>query len=51
MPAYSYEGSYINGEKVNGVVEAPSRGEAVAMIRKNCDVIISLKEVRASVKE
>ncbi len=45
MPAYYYEGAYSGGEKVTGVVEAASRTEAVAMIRRSCDVVISIREV------
>lgn len=51
MPAYYYEGAYANGEKVSGVVEASSRNEAVARIRQNCDMVISLREVKKSVKD
>ncbi len=46
MPAYYYEGAYANGEKVNGVVEASSRNEAVVLVRQNCDIVTSLKEVK-----
>lgn len=45
MPTYKYEGAYANGEKVSGVVEAVSRNDAVAQIRQNCEVVLSLKEV------
>lgn len=45
MPSYKYEGLYANGEKVEGVVEAVSKIEAVAQIRQSCDVVLSLKEV------
>lgn len=51
MPAYYYEGAYTNGEKVNGVVEASSPNEAVAQIRQSCDIVLSLKEVRAKTGE
>lgn len=48
MPAYYYEGAYANGERVSGVVEASSRNEAVTLIRQNCDMVVSLKEVKKS---
>jgi len=51
MPAYYYEGAYSNGERVTGVVEAQSRAEAVAQIRKSCDMVISLKETRQTTKD
>ena len=46
MPAYYYEGAYANGERVTGVVEAPSRTEAVNQIRRNCDMVMTLREVK-----
>ena len=49
MPAYYYEGAYANGEKVTGMVEASSPAEAVAQIRRSCDTVLSLKEVRRPV--
>lgn len=51
MPAYYYEGAYSNGERVTGVVEAQSRAEAVAQIRKSCDMVISLKETKQTTKD
>ncbi len=45
MPTYKYEGAYISGEKVSGVVEAVSRNDAVAQIRQSCEIVLSLKEV------
>lgn len=45
MPTFKYEALYSGGEKVNGVVEAVSRNEAVAQIRQSCEVVLSLKEV------
>ena len=45
MPAYKYEGAYAGGEKVSGVVEAVSRVEAVAKIRQECEIVLSIKEV------
>jgi len=45
MPTYKYEGAYVSGEKVSGVIEAVSRNDAVAQIRRNCEVVLSLKEV------
>ena len=45
MPTYKYEALYSGGEKASGVVEAVSRSEAVAQIRQNCEVVLSLKEV------
>lgn len=50
MPTYKYEGSYVNGERVKGVVEAVSRADAVNQIRQNCDMILSLKEIPKQVK-
>lgn len=51
MPAYYYEGAYSNGERVTGVVEAQSRAEAVAQIRRSCDMVISLKETKQTTKD
>lgn len=51
MPAYYYEAAYANGEKVSGVVEASSRGEAISQIRRTCDVVTSLREVRRTGRE
>lgn len=51
MPAYYYEGAYTNGERVTGVIEASSRAEAVAQIRKSCDMVISLRETRQTAKD
>lgn len=48
LPAYYYEGAYAGGERVTGVVEASSRNEAVALARQNCDMILSLREVKKS---
>ena len=48
MPTYKYEGAYAGGEKVSGVVEAASRQEAVAQIRQNCEIVLSLKEIPKS---
>lgn len=45
MPTYKYEAMYAGGEKASGVVEAVSQAEAVAQIRQNCEVVLSLKEV------
>ena len=45
MPTFKYEAIYSGGEKINGVVEAVSRNEAVAQIRQSCEVVLSLKEV------
>lgn len=45
MSTYKYEGAYASGERVSGVVEAVSREEAVAQIRQNCDMVLSLKEI------
>ena len=45
MPTYKYEGLYASGEKVDGVIDAVSRNEAVAQIRQSCEVVLSLKEV------
>lgn len=52
MPTYKYEAAYSSGERVNGVVEAVSRSDAVAQIRQSCEVVLSLKEVpRTAVKD
>lgn len=45
MSTFKYEAIYPGGEKTSGVVEAVSSQEAVAEIRKNCEVVLSLKEV------
>lgn len=45
MPTYKYEAAYASGEKVTGVVEAVSQTEAVAQIRKTCELVLSVKEV------
>lgn len=45
MPTFKYEGAYASGERVTGVVEAVSQSEAVAQIRQNCEIVLSLKEV------
>jgi len=45
MPTYKYEGAYASGEKVTGVVEAVSRTEAVAQVRRNCEMVLSVKEI------
>ncbi len=45
MPTYKYEGSYLSGEKVSGVVEAVSRTDAVNQIRQSCEIVLSIKEV------
>lgn len=45
MPTYKYEAAYASGEKVTGVVEAVSETEAVAQIRKTCELVLSVKEV------
>lgn len=45
MPTYKYEALYANGEKVEGVLEAVSKTEAVAQIRQSCEVVLALKEV------
>lgn len=45
MATFKYEALYEGGEKVSGIVEAKSSREAVARIRQNCDVVLSLKEV------
>ena len=45
MPTYKYEGAYASGEKVSGVVEAVSQTDAVARIRQNCEIVLSIKEV------
>ncbi len=45
MPTYKYEAAYAGGEKVTGVVEAVSQTEAVAQIRKTCELVLSVKEV------
>lgn len=50
MPTYKYEGSYVNGERVKGVVEAVSRADAVNQIRQSCDMILSLKEIPKQIK-
>ena len=46
MPSYYYQGVYSNGEKVSGVVEAPTQADALVLIRQNCDTILSVKETR-----
>ena len=53
MPAYYYKGAYANGETVSGVVEASSQAEAIVLIRRNCDRVLSVREVhrRTPVKE
>lgn len=52
MPTYKYEAAYSSGERVNGVVEAVSRTDAVAQIRQSCEVVLSLKEVpKVTVKD
>lgn len=51
MPTYKYEAAYASGERVNGVVEALSQTEAVAQIRQSCEVVLSLSEVRAAVRD
>lgn len=52
MPTYKYEAAYSSGERVNGVVEAVSRSDAVAQIRQSCEVVLSLKEVpRTAVRD
>jgi len=52
MPTYKYEGAYLSGEKVSGVVEAVSKNEAVAQIRQSCEVVLSLKEIpKAAVRD
>lgn len=52
MPTYRYEAAYPGGERVTGVVEAVSQTAAVAQIRQNCEVVLSLKEVpRAAVRD
>ena len=48
MPTYKYEGSYLSGEKVSGVVEAVSRTDAVNQIRQSCEIVLSIKEVPKS---
>jgi len=45
MPTYKYEGAYLSGEKVSGIVEAVSKNDAVTQIRQNCEIVLSLKEV------
>ena len=45
MPTYKYEAAYAGGERASGVVEAVSEAEAVAQIRQNCEMVLSLKEV------
>ena len=45
MPTYKYEAAYPGGERVSGVVEAVSEAAAVAQIRQNCEVVLSLKEI------
>ena len=45
MPTYKYEGAYLSGERVSGVVDAVSRTDAVAQIRQSCEIVLSLKEV------
>lgn len=45
MPTYKYEGAYLNGEKVSGVVEAVSQTAAVNQIRQSCEIVLSIKEV------
>jgi len=45
MPTYKYEGAYPGGERVSGVLEALSKDDAVAQIRQNCGVVLSLREV------
>jgi len=45
MPTYKYEGAYTSGEKVSGVVEAVSQTDAVARVRQNCEIVLSIKEV------
>lgn len=49
MPTYKYEGAYASGERVTGIVEAVSQNDAVAQIRQNCEVVLSLKEVPRAV--
>ena len=45
MPSYKYEAAYAGGEKVSGVIEAVSQADAVNIIRQNCDIVLSIKEV------
>lgn len=52
MPAYKYEAEYASGERVSGVVEAVSRVDAVARIRQDCEVVLSVKEIpRAALRD
>lgn len=52
MPTYKYEGSYADGGRVSGVVEAVSRVDAVAKIRQDCEAVLSIKEVpKAAVRD
>lgn len=46
MASYKYEGASLDGGKISGTVEAGSQTEAVAKIRQNCDMVLSLREVR-----
>ncbi len=48
MPTYKYEGAYVSGEKVSGVVEAVSQTDAVNQIRQSCEIVLSIKEVPRS---
>lgn len=45
MPTFKYEAVYSSGEKANGVIEAVSQADAVAQIRQNCEIVLSLKEI------
>ena len=51
MPAYHYEALHANGDVAEGVVEATSRDDAVAQIRKSYEIVLSLDEVKQSVKD
>jgi type IV pilus assembly protein PilC len=48
MPTYQYEAMYQSGEKVVGVVEASSQSAAVSQVRKSCEVVLSMSEVRTT---
>lgn len=51
MPSYHYEAIRANGEKGEGVVEALSKDDAVAQIRKTYEVVLKLDEIKQQIGE
>ena len=51
MPAYHYEALHSNGEIGEGVVEALSKDDAVAQIRKNYEVVLKLDEIKQPIQD